>query len=788
MSALEDSKPVLMLPAALWWASKGVPVFPLHNAVLTAALTWACSCGDPCRKDSPAKHPRTEHGVHDASTDPKVIAAWWERWPEANIGLACGVTFDLLDIDGPAGFEVLKQIEAELGPLSPLCVVESGRADGGRHYYLSPPTLGGLSGKRTAPPGIDVKSVGGYAVAPPSQHVTGYRYTMTQPYAPLAPTVTSNWEAVHARLRELAPQKPHVEVSKQPPVPAEHRSDTWRRRARSWCSKALEGVAGKLADMPENSGRNDYLNAQTWRMLRFAHAGHLDAGEVLDAMRQAALDSRLSHTETETTLRSAINGADREGPLDPNIGEDTDYDPFARADDAPPEPEPDAAPVAIATGEVVEPAGAPEPDTSGHAPSVDDEAFWTARPELEHIRLFARARMCSPWAVFGVVAVRVVTATPHWVVLPATIGSHASLNLFTALVGPSGGGKGAAESAAADAIHITSTEGAEIETATVGSGEGIGHLYAHRERGTVVRDKYAVLFTVPEVDNLVALTGRQGSTLLPQLRSAWSGERLGFAYADPKKALPIARHDYRMGLVLGIQPGRAAPILDDADGGTPQRFLWMPVNDPDAPEVPPDTPEPLELALGGVWEARGGQQDPFSSAAGLVVLPIPDVARDTIIVNRRSRLRGEGEALDGHALQARLKIAAALALLAGRRAMSEEDWDLAGVVMEVSDATRRGVVEYLSTKATQSNRAKGEAEGMRAVVVADRVAEESLKRVARRILGRLRGTGEALRSDLRRGVAARDRAHFDEALERLLDAGTVEVEKADRGEMIKLRP
>jgi len=180
-----------------------------------------------------------------------------------------------------------------------------------------------------------------------------------------------------------------------------------------------------------------------------------------------------------------------------------------------------------------------------------------SRPVLEHIRVFARARMCSPWAVLGVVLARVVASVPPFVVLPPVIGSAASLNLFVALVGASGGGKGAAE----DAVTLNGPD-----VATVGSGEGIAHLYAHREKGEVVRDRDAVLFTVPEVDNLVALGQRQGSTLLPQLRVAWMGERLGFSYADKAKALPIPRHSYRMGLVLGVQPGRAG-LLNDADGG-----------------------------------------------------------------------------------------------------------------------------------------------------------------------------------------------------------------------------
>src|SRR5664280_1944403 len=127
--------------------------------------------------------------------------------------------------------------------------------------------------------------------------------------------------------------------------------------------------------------------------------------------------------------------------------------------------------------------------------------------------------MTSPWAVLVVALARAITTIPPYVVLPPLIGSDASLNLFVALVGPSGMGKGAAEGAARDALDM-----GEVFTATVGSGEGVAHLYSHWEKGGVVRDRSAVLFTVPEVDILTALGSRVGSTILSVLRSAFSGE------------------------------------------------------------------------------------------------------------------------------------------------------------------------------------------------------------------------------------------------------------------------
>ena len=409
-----------------------------------------------------------------------------------------------------------------------------------------------------------------------------------------------------------------------------------------------------------------------------------------------------------------------------------------------------------------------------HPQDVPDLAdFWAARPVLAHIRDFAQARRCSPWSVLGVVLVRVVTAVPPDVVLPAMVGSEASLNIFVASVGPSGGGKGASDSAAADAVAVGA-----IEVATVGSGEGIGHLYAHREKGVVIRDRNAVLFTVPEVDNLTALGNRQGATLMPQLRSAWSGEKLGFSYADKNKALPIERHTYRMGLVLGVQPGRAAPLLDDADGGTPQRFVWLPTSDPAAPDVAPPCPTTWP------WKPVGRRDADYR---GLTVLPVAQVAREAIDAATLSRLRGQGDPLDGHRLLCRLKVAAALGLLDGRLEVDEDDWDLAGQLMTVSDATRAGVVAHLAQQAAKANEMRGESEGTRAVAVAEKLEGAKVKRVGRNLMRRMAKVGGWMtHRDIATGISGPDRGAVAEALELLISAGQVEVKDEQDKQLYRL--
>ena len=399
--------------------------------------------------------------------------------------------------------------------------------------------------------------------------------------------------------------------------------------------------------------------------------------------------------------------------------------------------------------------------------------FWNARPILRHIHDFARARRCSPWAVLGVTLARVCTAVPPFVVLPALVGGHVSLNTYVGLVGPSGAGKDAATAAARDAIDLSRVS--RIETAGVGSGEGIAHQFMTYKKptgtdaGGLTQYREAVLLTAAEVDTLTALHRRQASTILPELRKAWTGSSLGFAYVDKEKRLTLPEHHYRLCLVVGIQPERAGGILQDTDGGTPQRFLWMPATDAEAPDVAPAAPEPRTGWRLPQWPMATG---------GRVVLSVCAAARDTIDAARVARLRGDGEALDGHALLCRLKIAAMLAIFDGRFEITDQDWDLAGVIAVKSEWTRRGVVRTLERKQQEANTARGKAEGERSVIVAETVEDAAIKRVARLVKRKLTSEWIA-HNELRKKITTRDRSYFDAAIDHLVAAGQVDREDTD---------
>jgi hypothetical protein len=110
--------------------------------------------------------------VKDATTNRARVLAWWTRYPLANIGLATGHRFDVLDVDGPAGTEAIRELAATHGFQGSGPLVRTG--GGGWHFYLAPTGLGNVH-----PQGVehvDWRGRGGYVVAPPSRHASGHPY------------------------------------------------------------------------------------------------------------------------------------------------------------------------------------------------------------------------------------------------------------------------------------------------------------------------------------------------------------------------------------------------------------------------------------------------------------------------------------------------------------------------------------------------------------------------------------------------------------------------------------
>jgi len=277
-----------LLDAALGYAARGIPVYPAHwPCPAPGRASPGCSCRRGSSCDRPAKHPLVRHGVNDATTNPAQLERWWQRWPQANLGLATGIVFDALDIDGPAGLAALRQFARTTGLRFPGPLVATG--GGGWHHWFTPTGLGNRPPRSLAH--VDWRGIGGCVLAPPSRHASGgtYRWLVGLDRAPL-PDVPA---ALHAL---LAPDRSTTTGPAGPARPAApgHPYGRWV-------------LADELAALGRATPgqRNRTLNRCAFKVYRYVASGLLDDQEVTLAFTTAALVIGLGAAEVGRTLASA---------------------------------------------------------------------------------------------------------------------------------------------------------------------------------------------------------------------------------------------------------------------------------------------------------------------------------------------------------------------------------------------------------------------------------------------------------------------------------------------------
>lgn len=382
----------------------------------------------------------------------------------------------------------------------------------------------------------------------------------------------------------------------------------------------------------------------------------------------------------------------------------------------------------------------------------NDDDFWNARPELTYIYDYARACQVAPWALLFITLARVSVAVPPHVVTPgfqqipkqcgrAPVINPGTLNLFVAVLGNSGDGKGLTERVARSLVPDIR----DAITAIPASGEGIPALFAAREMCDADDKKSSVLvcrspralLSVPEVATLGGSSKRVGSILIPTLTSAYSGEALGVFNKNEMNRIAVPEFGYRLALVTGVQPANLHMIMNEAGTGLPQRFLWADAGDVDAPnpeDVPPlpSGPSPFEslklpgdMSIGAMnilYEAgdRWKMIDHGEANYPLTVLHYPQIAYDEVKKSGTRRLhREDDDPLNSHRIGLVVRVSALLSFLAQREeqlTVTEEDWNLAEYVYQRSAGFRKQAVwqaeeiknTILADKYERNDRAKAE--------------------------------------------------------------------------------
>lgn len=246
--------------AALAYGEAGLRVFP-------------CVPGE--------KRPLTRRGFTEAMTDQRRIARWWDRWPEANIGLPTGNGgVDVVDVDrhpSGSGFSALERARKAGLVDGWSCVVRT--PSGGLHFHYPADAARSQASWSVSEAHIDFRGTGGYVLIPPSQIVTedgaaGYELVVTG-HDP------STVDAVALRTF-IQPARPPRRATLDVPV---------------WGG---ERIAGWLAARPEGN-RN---RALFWAACRYAE-GAIPEDHAHAQLGAAAEQAGLSPAEVVATIRSA---------------------------------------------------------------------------------------------------------------------------------------------------------------------------------------------------------------------------------------------------------------------------------------------------------------------------------------------------------------------------------------------------------------------------------------------------------------------------------------------------
>lgn len=336
------------------------------------------------------------------------------------------------------------------------------------------------------------------------------------------------------------------------------------------------------------------------------------------------------------------------------------------------------------------------------------------------------------------------------------------LNLYVNLTGVTGSGKSRAVATAKrlldDDAHVL-----EINPA---SGEAIAAQYVERAKDGeewVTRQKSdRALMVCTEISQVTALAGRTGSTLIPQLLHAWSGETLGATTKTKELDLRVGAGLYRFSAIFGVQPANASVFVSGGvTNGFAGRCLYFSTTDPYAATLDDDTPAPAQP-----WPAMH-----LPDGATPITITYPATARRYALRLIREGTAGHVGETDGHRAENIARMAALYALADGRTAVGEDDWNLAVTLMRRSDAVRAWLFDRYADEQVKSEAAHVETKN----AARDEADERTVDRVARRILNRLKQTSEECTRQMLSRFLGRDRKYIDAAIEKLYDEKIITV-------------
>lgn len=263
------------LDAALFYASRGWPVFPLVPGTKfpPRGLSW----------------PKA------ATTDSDQIRTWWENTPNANVAIATGGRSGLVvldidvknDVDGVMSLAGIEDFEIDGFDLC------ASTPSGGFHiFYSIPPGMTIRNSVSKLAPGLDIRADGGYILAQPSQiDGRGYYFDWMSPKFPDQLSVLPRC-IIDLLNRDVASNPPVNGVNLPYWIPP-HIAPIINDRLRNIASA-------------QPGRRNDTLNKNAFYLARYAKSGAISVSDLLNLLLVAALKAGLADQEALNTIQSAL--------------------------------------------------------------------------------------------------------------------------------------------------------------------------------------------------------------------------------------------------------------------------------------------------------------------------------------------------------------------------------------------------------------------------------------------------------------------------------------------------
>jgi hypothetical protein len=716
-------------------------------SVLDAALAYAAGG----LYVGPLKH-RTKHPgsvLGDAwetktSRDQEVIRKWFPPGTNRGVFVHCGRSGVLVfDVDNPAKLHSL--ITEAIGKCAPPWQ-NTRPADPDRRHYLFAMPEGRMLGNSTGGLGGDwgqVRGRNGVIVVAPSVHEDadgGYTWGEVGEVPPLPDYLAS--ELPNALDAATAASVEAVEVFLDAHT-GEHRPELLELHLRGWQVKVDRGES-----------RHDTMAGHLAGAMKEASAGYYPARTAADTLESMFLlaVANAGHGKQGVARSGAEAASEWAGLLGWAV---------AQAEAA----------------DVKETAARSDGLLSSAAEDFAVRDFFDQTPVLQRIRQAAHSRTLSAPVLLVQVLARVLLEVPPGWQLPAVVGSTASLNVGFAVVGLSSAGKSSSLDVSDELLELQ--QDAMIKP--IGSGEGMidaffDFIKLDKKVEAVLKGKPHCLFTADEVEQLQKLIERSGSTLGALLRIALTGGQLGTTNAHAGgRDRNLPRRVYRLVMVVAIQPALSGVLLDAENAGTPQRFLWFGGADPTLPQSVADIPAwPGPLPWNVWW-------DLVDKPARRVVEYPEHIKQEVQQTRLREQSDPEADPLKGHLTLTRLKVAAALAFLHQELDITDQWWELAGVLADASVAMQEHCRQVLAAESAKRGDQRARAAGRSKVIEGEVVEFETARRkvVSENIIAKVTAAEpEGISwSKLRNALPAASRDTADQVRDLLVASGQLRAEE-----------